>query len=1677
MSDSDPASLSEIHRRHVETYESNPDRVEADAGTERQDRADYEGRFVFELLQNAVDEMDDTDEPRIRFELTEDSLLVANNGAAFSIEDLYALTLTTRTTKAGETTIGHKGRGFTSVLGVTDNPRVFSETVQAEFDRDATADLLNDDDDIVSRRDDEFDPDQVPLLCLPHETTTPASVRELLDEGFTTVFELPLREPDRHRESIRAKLAGLDANTVALLPQLEAIEISCPDEEWRWGIDRHDMRDCDATLIELTTDETSDASNETNDAGETRTDWFCLFEQTDLDRERISERADLTEQEVKAMGELSVGVAFTATPLDASSRRPEDWRLAPVYGDAEDRPPYLHVFLPTTERSPVPALVTGTFQSDTSRRNLTLDHDNSRGYEGQFNALLFAAVGDLVADRVVPFVERSATTTAEFLDTLDPSLGQRREWSFTQGTVEDCLFGALREYLASVSFLPSARADEPVALDEVTVPPTSAHVLDLGADFVSLLQSGDERRDGGPKVPASAVATHRHVRTLVAYGATQYDAASIPGALADAAVDPALRLIDEREYGHTPADDDEPCRLTVDPVLDYLVRLRKTLESDEDRSAFDEACRRHTVFPVEITTADDGTVRARRGSNETGTVFMPPEGEIAADALPEFEFLPRELYHGTNPDRAPALRDDALPPNFDADVQAIWDVGDYQFSQVFDAAISPHLPGPNSPDADPSRLASDAVLDTVREMTDVQSPENDRSPDAPLLYQSAKKPFSALAQLPVPTQPPEDGDVEWYPAHRVYFSSAWQTALGRPADAHVESLLDAVDARTDSERYDPKFLAPPSWFVTEEDENESRTETLDAWAAFFSWLGVFEHLRPLPLFAPGEQQTYRQTGGIERPSNSTITSPDDLRRDSDLDPRYTGLTDAEWEAYREHLTDAVEPEIPNPDERYLFQVNALEYASEILSAAKESDTVGRRLLAHLTRWWDHGLSARRHAVVAEFTNECWRGSNVSYVFSDDEKATLGRNLWVWQLRQSDWVPTGFGAVRPTAAWSLPERDCDRFSLDLNGSQPLLPFVDSPDFPTRETETPVSFEELTDTLGIGVRLEQGAFSPQDAARVLGRIGDLLDWTDDDLAQYSSAVELLYTRVAELLPGLTRGDPITGEWRPKQSGLADALVLCRVDGEYALRRADDTYFVRSRSSRERYGGLGVPLLALFKPAVASLGAYCGATDMRAAVEKEPGYGDDRPLPITVSGFEIDAAWLRTVLTALVLRLRTNRPSTALVDQDTTRTRSFFETVEFVTDLDLNVSLVDGSWDRNLDPTPQPYHIERDGDTVETVLIDSTLDRDAFVDALTGAYTDRLDVPQYYEAVNNLVDHAFGNATPIIALRERLRTVGSEVPDGQIDATRADLFEDSVETAGSEEYDAARPPAPEEDTAGAFDAATTVTTTGDGGSQPSGGTSGTSAHSSRVPSIDAVTRIGDSRIAESLRDAAAPSDPADDSGPQSTAHSQSGSGARGGSGAASQEYRDEIDAFGMAVTMNAERNRLADAGESDPDSKVFDVHTPEMYGARREDSRLLERAIQRFAARRGLSATENPLNRDWPGFDVLTIKTGADGEPVIDRCIELKTSGVNTQKPSLSWNEWKAAGSALSEYYYLYVARNIRVGNSGDAEILEIPQPFKRLRNRQRETHERNVQVDLRSFDFDDEPIIERAIEWEE
>lgn len=1657
MGNGDPKDIHDIQAKHLQTYSSNVDRIESDAGTELQDKAGYEGRFVFELLQNAADEMDTTDEPRVAIELTDDRLVVANNGNPFTIEDLYAITLTTRTTKAGKTTIGHKGRGFTSVLNITNQPQVFSEKVQAKFHRMNTCRLLNDDESVQGNLETPLEPEDVPMLQIPFPAEASGKVRDYLAAGFTTVFEFPLDNPAETRADIKRRLQQLSANTVALLPELDRIDLETSSWERTWHIDRERLHiDGEPTLVGLT--------NETHTTGSQTKSSYLLFERTEIDRDAVAAKADLDQSQIDSMGPLSVKLAFeTKCTASGTRRSPECWEITPVSGSSVDQPPYVHVFLPTQERSPIPALVSGTFQSDTSRRNLPLDYDAGDGYSGDFNALLFEEVGALLSTSVVPFVRASNTTPRDFLACLDPSLGGARDFSFNEGSVEHCLFQAVRDGLENVAFLPANRTDDMLPVSDVLVPHTSSETEGLGRRFAEII--GSTRIDLGestaPLVDHSLL-DHRSVMTLRALGADALEPSDIPSVLESV---PSESITFETVSGCIPdseSSDERPdrCVLYVDPVLVLLVEIRKTLNSDNDRESFDDMCRAAAVFPTKTQPAGENRVATERRTDGARPFFIPPENRVGDGTLPGLQFLPRDLYHGNDPAEAANLREAELPTDFRSELENIWTIAEFSFARIFDAAINPNIPGPDSLEADPSPLKSLTVIETIETMANLGSPENDRSTERPLLYQSSRNRFFELCRLPIPAYSLEGGEVKWVPAHRVYFSEAWhaQDDGERFDGPHVESLLRTVAEHADSDHFDPWFLAPPEWFGIEEDDAETREQ----WQMFFQWLGVAIHVRPLPLFSPdrGTRHRYRRTKGIDRAPRSAVSGPESLAETDDssapVDHRYTGLDASTWEEYRSDLLEHVEPIIEEEDHRYLFQVNPLEYANEILPAAAANREIGDMLLRHLSAWWDNGLHRHRHAIVAEFNNKRWRSSSLNYVFRSKEKESVGINLWLWQIRRVAWVPTtieGRECASATEAWILPRAARHRFSLTLDQTRPLLPYVEvqgSPDMGERLLEeSPGLFKALD----VGTSLEWRSFNPADAERVLDRIAILLEASDADYSAFAGEVELLYSRLADLFPGLASDNTIDVDaWREAVPGLSDVDVLCTVSGSYELRAAGETYFVRSESARDRYSDLGLPIIVLTKPEGPGFGTHIGARDARQAVSSTPVDGDALTYPIEIDKSELSREWFETVMSALLVRLRIDRA----VDEDTEATSRFLGQLHLVDSLLIELETDAPEALFNSDTQERPYHIERVGNSERIVYIDATLTAPEFVDALAQAYTAYVDVPQYYEAAYHLIDQAIGEAEPTLALGERLETVGGAQGAEQINEVKDRLFGEGVEEIVVDigELESGQPEGEEQPKREEKLRNAPASSTDDPEPEPG-------PRSGRIPSIDSLTRVGERRILHPNGDG--------------REQGQSGPGSNGGTSSpnvqpASQEYRETIDSFGMEVVMMSERNRLKEGGEERVQDKVWDVSTPETFEEAIEDSNGVQAAIEN-------SPAPEVFETDWPGFDVLSIYTDERGESRISRCIELKTSGRKTRKPSLSWNEWKAASTRLADLYYLYVVRNVRKGKSGEAALLEIPKPFHTLTKHKRERTEREVQLDLRSFDFDDEPLTKQTIEWEE
>lgn len=117
-------------------YEKQPSLVEEHSNQEQDTaRGGYADRQLVELIQNAADQIHESDGDRIEIVLDSKVLYCADNGNPLDKNGVSALLTSHRGTKRNTAQIGRFGVGFKSVLGVTDSPSVFSHGVSMKFDR------------------------------------------------------------------------------------------------------------------------------------------------------------------------------------------------------------------------------------------------------------------------------------------------------------------------------------------------------------------------------------------------------------------------------------------------------------------------------------------------------------------------------------------------------------------------------------------------------------------------------------------------------------------------------------------------------------------------------------------------------------------------------------------------------------------------------------------------------------------------------------------------------------------------------------------------------------------------------------------------------------------------------------------------------------------------------------------------------------------------------------------------------------------------------------------------------------------------------------------------------------------------------------------------------------------------------------------------------------------------------------------------------------------------------------------------------------------------------------------------------------------------------------------------------------------------------------------------------
>ena len=128
--------------RVLETYRVDPGLIQEHANSERRITAGgYGDRQLFELVQNAADEIRLQPGGKIQVVLTEDYLYCANQGTPVTAEGAETILRMGVSRKRGGQ-IGRFGVGVKSVLSVSDAPQFFSTTGDFGFDREWSGELI-----------------------------------------------------------------------------------------------------------------------------------------------------------------------------------------------------------------------------------------------------------------------------------------------------------------------------------------------------------------------------------------------------------------------------------------------------------------------------------------------------------------------------------------------------------------------------------------------------------------------------------------------------------------------------------------------------------------------------------------------------------------------------------------------------------------------------------------------------------------------------------------------------------------------------------------------------------------------------------------------------------------------------------------------------------------------------------------------------------------------------------------------------------------------------------------------------------------------------------------------------------------------------------------------------------------------------------------------------------------------------------------------------------------------------------------------------------------------------------------------------------------------------------------------------------------------------------------------
>lgn len=368
-------------------------------------------RFVYELLQNAIDAFVDVDSDRlnIRIDIIGDYFVFMHNGAAFSETDIEGLCSVGNGNKSKNSKkVGYKGIGFKAVFIQSSLVYVQSgKTCCFKFDKEACFNLLPENLKAELKRDNVPLYDDVPWQIIPIESNPPV---KLDAEGFNVIIYIKMSRLAELLPKIKKLLTDKE---FLLFLNAKQVSVSLFDNNRLiTSISRAKKGD----VVELAVN------------GTVQSRWMMHYESvavTEKVREYISQNVSSVPEKLREANQIEV--AFSVKVGD-------DEKFVPLEKSV------VYTYLPTSYGSlGVPYLINANFLTDAGRQQLQKD--------SEWNKLIFREAPRLF----LKWVSTISHKHPEYYKIL-PKRNAR-----ISDELSCIFFNSLSEAIKDIAFLPSVR--------------------------------------------------------------------------------------------------------------------------------------------------------------------------------------------------------------------------------------------------------------------------------------------------------------------------------------------------------------------------------------------------------------------------------------------------------------------------------------------------------------------------------------------------------------------------------------------------------------------------------------------------------------------------------------------------------------------------------------------------------------------------------------------------------------------------------------------------------------------------------------------------------------------------------------------------------------------------------------------------------------------------------------------------------------------------------------------------------------------------------------------------------------------------------------------------------------------------------------------------------------------